>query len=67
MFGEGWPDREREHSDSYRDQPKLVIAAASATLDRSSDARRNIHQLDNEPESMDYKESRVALRTSPTP
>ena len=44
----------------------MEIAVALVTLNRSSDTQLDNHQHDDKLESVDYKDSRPALCTSPT-
>jgi hypothetical protein len=53
---------EQSQTDKY--PPDLATTTAATTPDRSSDTHMNIHQLVDEPESMDYEEYGPALLTS---
>jgi hypothetical protein len=62
MVGGDHPDRVCEQSESERNRPELEITTTAVIPDRSNEAQlieasMGAHQLENQPESMDYEES----------
>jgi hypothetical protein len=70
MIEEGQPDRACEQSTSEINRLEMEITVVAATHDRRSHAqlimsRMNSYQLEDQPEIMDYEESRPTIRSSP--